>query len=82
LLLEPASFAPRHTLGVVRYQQERFPQGIDLITEALKRNPRVNFWITPDEANLDPEGGGLVIWDRRTPGMGIRQIQRRRKRGL
>ena len=23
----------------------------------------VNFWITPDEANLDPEHGGLVIWD-------------------
>jgi len=27
----------------------------------------VNFWITPDEANLDPEGGGLVIWDKRAP---------------
>ncbi len=23
----------------------------------------VNFWITPDDANLDPDGGGLVIWD-------------------
>jgi hypothetical protein len=23
----------------------------------------VNFWITPDEANLDPGSGGLVIWD-------------------
>jgi hypothetical protein len=23
----------------------------------------VNFWITPDEANLDPEHGGLVVWD-------------------
>ena len=22
----------------------------------------VNFWITPDEANLDPQSGGLVIW--------------------
>jgi len=27
----------------------------------------VNFWITPDEANLDPEGGGLVIWDKEAP---------------
>jgi hypothetical protein len=27
----------------------------------------VNFWITPDEANLDPEGGGLVIWDIAAP---------------
>jgi hypothetical protein len=22
-----------------------------------------NFWITPDEANLDPHSGGLIIWD-------------------
>ena len=23
----------------------------------------VNFWITPDEANLDAQSGGLVVWD-------------------
>ena len=23
----------------------------------------VNFWITPDEANLDPQSGGLLVWD-------------------
>jgi tetratricopeptide (TPR) repeat protein len=27
----------------------------------------VNFWITPDEANLDPGSGGLVIWDAKPP---------------
>jgi hypothetical protein len=27
----------------------------------------VNFWITPEEANLDPESGGLVIWDKAAP---------------
>jgi hypothetical protein len=27
----------------------------------------VNFWITPDAANRDPEGGGLVIWDKAAP---------------
>jgi TPR repeat/Tetratricopeptide repeat len=27
----------------------------------------VNIWITPDEANLDPESGGLVIWDKPAP---------------
>ena len=27
----------------------------------------VNFWITPDEANLDPTGGGLVLWDKQAP---------------
>ena len=23
----------------------------------------VNFWITPDDANRDPESGGLIVWD-------------------
>jgi tetratricopeptide (TPR) repeat protein len=27
----------------------------------------VNFWITPDDANLDPETGGLVVWDKAAP---------------
>lgn len=27
----------------------------------------VNFWITSDEANLDPQTGGLVVWDKAAP---------------
>jgi tetratricopeptide (TPR) repeat protein len=27
----------------------------------------VNFWITPDEANLDPAHGGLIVWDAAAP---------------
>jgi tetratricopeptide (TPR) repeat protein len=27
----------------------------------------VNFWITPDSANLNPDNGGLVVWDRKPP---------------
>jgi tetratricopeptide (TPR) repeat protein len=27
----------------------------------------LNFWVTPDDANLDPEGGGLTVWDKRMP---------------
>ncbi len=27
----------------------------------------VNFWVTPDEANLDPDGGGLIVWDKEAP---------------
>lgn len=27
----------------------------------------VNFWITEDEANLDPEGGGLKVWEHTAP---------------
>jgi hypothetical protein len=27
----------------------------------------VNFWITPDEANLNPDGGGLVVYKHEAP---------------
>ena len=27
----------------------------------------LNLWITPDAANLDPSGGGLVVWDKTAP---------------
>jgi hypothetical protein len=27
----------------------------------------VNFWLTPDDANLDPDGGGLKVWDKEAP---------------
>lgn len=27
----------------------------------------VNFWITPDSANRDPESGGLILWDKESP---------------
>ncbi len=46
LLIEPASFAPRHMLGVIRFQQGRNPEAIELIAAALKLNPQVaDAWI-------------------------------------
>jgi hypothetical protein len=27
----------------------------------------VNFWITPDDANLEPDGGGLTVWTAEAP---------------
>ncbi len=27
----------------------------------------LNFWLTPDDANLDPDSGGLVVWTREAP---------------
>jgi tetratricopeptide (TPR) repeat protein len=27
----------------------------------------INFWITPDNANLDPDSGGLIVWDVAAP---------------
>ncbi|MGH7254211.1 MAG: tetratricopeptide repeat protein, partial [Nitrospirales bacterium] len=39
--------------------------GLNIHADAAAVN--VNFWITPDEANLDPEHGGLVVWDKEAP---------------
>ncbi|MGB0911093.1 MAG: tetratricopeptide repeat protein [Nitrospirales bacterium] len=40
-------------------------QGLNLHADAAAVN--VNFWITPDHANLDPASGGLVVWDKEAP---------------
>jgi tetratricopeptide (TPR) repeat protein len=40
-------------------------QGINMHADFAAVN--VNFWITPDEANLDAETGGLVVWDAAAP---------------
>jgi len=40
-------------------------KGLNIHADAAAVN--VNFWITPDEANLDPSRGGLVVWDKEAP---------------
>ena len=40
-------------------------EGIGIHADAAAVN--VNFWITPDEANLNPQSGGMVIWDAVAP---------------
>jgi tetratricopeptide (TPR) repeat protein len=40
-------------------------RGIDVHADFAAVN--VNFWITPDEANLDPDSGGLILWDTPAP---------------
>ncbi|WP_447978624.1 tetratricopeptide repeat protein [Candidatus Nitrospira bockiana] len=39
--------------------------GLNIHADAAAVN--VNFWLTPDEANLDPESGGLTVWDKEAP---------------
>ncbi|MEW6246276.1 MAG: tetratricopeptide repeat protein [Nitrospirota bacterium] len=46
-----------------KYDSRR--RGLNVHADAAAVN--VNFWITPDEANLDPETGGLVVWDKEAP---------------
>lgn len=46
-----------------KYTSQR--KGINIHADFAAVN--VNFWITPDEANLDPESGGLIVWDKPAP---------------
>lgn len=42
----------------------------------------LNLWITPDSANLDPNTGGLVVWDKSAPQrLELRRVQLRRGPG-
>lgn len=47
------------------FKQDSERKGLNMHADAAAVN--VNFWITPDEANLDPEHGGLVVWDKEAP---------------
>lgn len=40
-------------------------RGLNMHADAAAVN--VNFWITPDEANLDSESGGLTVWNKEAP---------------
>ena len=47
------------------YKYDSQLAGIDLHADAAAVN--VNFWITPNEANLDPQSGGLEVFEREAP---------------
>ncbi len=61
----PAIFGshPLHYLWAFKYDSSM--HGINIHADEAAVN--VNFWITPDEANLDPANGGLVVWDAAAP---------------
>ena len=40
-------------------------RGLNMHADAAAVN--VNFWITPDEANLDSNSGGLIVWNKEAP---------------
>jgi tetratricopeptide (TPR) repeat protein len=47
------------------FSYESTLSGIDVHADFAAVN--VNFWITPDGANNDPQSGGLVLWDAAAP---------------
>lgn len=61
----PTIFASHPLLQLWAFKYGPGPAGIRLHADFAAVN--VNFWITPDDANKDPESGGLVIWDKAAP---------------
>lgn len=61
----PEIFAGHSLLQLWAFKYGRTPTGIRLHADFAAVN--VNFWITPDAANRDPDRGGLVIWDKAAP---------------
>ena len=61
----PRIFADHPLLQIWAFKYGDRLEGIPLHADFAAVN--VNFWITPDEANLDPAHGGLVIWDKPAP---------------
>src|SRR5436309_11529848 len=70
----PAHHLRSNCLAIVRKQQLKQEWGVAYVSRLAGINihadfaaVNVNFWITPDVANLDPAGGGLVVWDKAAP---------------
>ena len=61
----PDIFGDNILMQLWAYKYDSQLAGIDMHADFAAVN--VNFWITPTEANLDPESGGMVIWDREAP---------------
>lgn len=47
------------------FKQDSARRGLNIHADAAAVN--VNFWITEDEANLNPRSGGLVVYDKEAP---------------
>ena len=55
-----------HGLGLMwGFKYDSSLSGIPMHADQAAVN--VNFWITPDEANRNPDNGGLVVWDVKAP---------------
>ena len=61
----PAIFGEHGLMQLWGFKYDSSMRGINMHADQAVVN--VNFWITPDEANLNPECGGLVVWDKSAP---------------
>jgi tetratricopeptide (TPR) repeat protein len=61
----PRIFGDDRIRGLWGYKYDSRQSGISVHADFAAVN--VNFWLAPDDANLDPNHGGLVIWDKEAP---------------
>ncbi|MBP8296873.1 MAG: tetratricopeptide repeat protein [Burkholderiales bacterium] len=61
----PGIFGDARVTGLWGYKYDSERSGIAPHGDFAAVN--VNFWLTPDDANLAPESGGLVVWDKEAP---------------
>ena len=62
----PRIFKQHRLTQAWAFKHDSTRRGLNIHADAAAVN--VNFWITPDEANLNPETGGLVVYDKEAPG--------------
>jgi Flp pilus assembly protein TadD len=75
----PTVLGPHHLSNMWSYRHRA--QGGGVLAHTDLAAVTFNFWIAPDEANLDPESGGLVVYDREEPHeWDWMQINRRKSR--
>lgn len=61
----PRVIGPRHLSNMWVYRHAAEGGGVQAHTDHSAVT--FNFWITPDEANLDPDHGGLILYKAREP---------------
>ena len=61
----PRIFKQHRLTQAWAFKQDSARRGLNIHADAAAVN--VNFWITADEANLDTEKGGLVVYDKEAP---------------
>jgi Flp pilus assembly protein TadD len=61
----PGIFGPHTLRKLWAFKYDSRLSGIGVHADFAALN--VNFWVTPDDANLEAAGGGLVVWDKEAP---------------
>jgi Flp pilus assembly protein TadD len=61
----PRIFKQHRLTQAWAFKHDSARRGLNIHADAAAVN--VNFWITSDEANLNPETGGLVVYDKEAP---------------